>query len=189
MTGRKPLPQLIRGTYDHGMVESQSGTPGPSMSVERDAIGAAIGRIPSGCAILTVRHGPHATGVLVSWVQQASFDPPAISVALRKGRPAVELVEQSGRFLLNIIGANATPMFRHFGRGFGLADDAFAGLQTTPTDYGTRLNDCIAALGCKVVQKTVVGDHDLYIATVKSAIPPAAGEVPYVHLRGSGFNY
>lgn len=156
---------------------------------ERNAIGAAMGRIPSGCAILTVHHAGQSTGVLVSWVQQASFEPPSISIALRKGRPAVELVERSGRFLLNIISANHTPMFRHFGRGFGLSDDAFAGLKTTPTEYGVRLDDCIAHLGCKVSQKVSVGDHDLYVAIVECAIPAAAGETPYVHLRGSGFTY
>src|SRR3954468_23702884 len=110
----------------------------------REAIGAALGRIPSGCAILTVQHRGQSTGVLVSWFQQASFEPPAISVALRKGRPAAELVERSGRFLLNLVGSDSTPMFRHFGRGFSLDEDAFAGLEFEPTDYGTLIRSCLA---------------------------------------------
>ena len=135
-----------------------------TLSRQHDVIGAALGRIPSGCAILTVQHADRSTGVLVSWFQQASFEPPSVSVALRKGRPAAELVEKSGRFLLNLVGSNPTPMFRHFGRGFSLEEDAFAGLDTAPTDYGTLIRSCIANLGCSLTQKIVVGDHDLYVA-------------------------
>lgn len=155
----------------------------------REGIGAALGRIPSGCAILTAQHGGQATGVLVSWFQQASFEPPAISVALRKGRPAAELVERSGRFLVNLVGSDSAPMFRHFGRGFLLGEDAFAGLDVEPTDYGTLIRTCLAHLGCSLTQKVLVGDHDIYVAQVDWASPPAPGEMPYIHTRNSGFNY
>jgi|CXWL01.1.fsa_nt_gi flavin reductase (DIM6/NTAB) family NADH-FMN oxidoreductase RutF len=160
-----------------------------TLSSQREVIGAALGRIPSGCAILTVHHAGQSTGVLVSWFQQASFEPPSVSVGLRKGRPAGELVEQSGRFLLNIVGANPTPMFRHFGRGFSLSEDAFAGLDTAPTDYGTLIRSCLAHLGCSLSQKIAVGDHDLYIAQIDCATSPPTGQMPYVHTRNSGFSY
>jgi flavin reductase (DIM6/NTAB) family NADH-FMN oxidoreductase RutF len=159
------------------------------LSDQHDVIGAALGRIPSGCAILTVQHAAHSTGVLVSWFQQASFEPPSVSVALRKGRPAADLVEQSGRFLLNIVSSNHTPMFRHFGRGFTLEEDAFAGLDTTPTEYGMLIHDCMAHLGCRLTQKVLVGDHDLYIAVVESGTQPTSGQAPYLHTRTNGFSY
>lgn len=155
----------------------------------REVIGASLGRIASGCAILTVEYAGRSTGVLVSWFQQASFEPPSVSVALRKGRPGAELVEQSGRFLLNIVSSNHTPMFRHFGRGFTLDEDAFAGLATTQTGYGRLILECMAHLGCKLIQKVVVGDHDLYIAQVESATQPSGGQTPYLHTRTNGFSY
>ena len=162
---------------------------GGTLSTHREVIGAALGRIPSGCAILTVHHVGQSTGVLVSWFQQASFDPPSVSVALRKGRPAGELVEQSGRFLLNIVGSNPAPMFRHFGRGFSLDEDAFAGLDTAPTEYGTLIRSSLAHLGCSLSQKILVGDHDLYLARIDCATQPVAGETPYLHTRNNGFSY
>lgn len=159
------------------------------LSKQREAIGTALGRIPSGCAILTVDHAGQSTGVLVSWFQQASFDPPSVSVALKRGRPAAELVEKSGRFLLNIVGSNPTAMFRHFGRGFALEEDAFAGLDTVPTEYGMLIRSCLAHLGCRFSQKVVIGDHDLYIAHIECATAPPTGEMPYIHTRNSGFSY
>jgi hypothetical protein len=46
----------------------------------------ALGRIPSGLFILTARFEDQSTGMLASWVQQVSFDPPLVSVAVKKGR-------------------------------------------------------------------------------------------------------
>jgi len=158
------------------------------LNSDRDSIGAAIGRIPSGCAILTAAHAGRSTGVLVSWVQQAAFEPPSVSVCLKKGRPVEPLIQGSGRFLLNLLGQDPTAMFRHFARGFGLDEDAFAGLQTEATDFGPLLEGCIAHLGCEVTNRLSAGDHDLYVARVAAgrAIP---GATPYTHVRKSGFSY
>ncbi|MDO8630489.1 MAG: flavin reductase family protein [Phycisphaerales bacterium] len=170
------------------MSETQKAAPGGVLSGERSGIGAAIGRIPSGCAILTVEHGGRSTGVLVSWVQQASFEPPSVTVCIRKGRPAAELIDGSQRFLLNLIGDDPTEMFRHFGRGFSLENDAFRGIETEPTEFGVLLRTCIAYLGCRVTQKVAVGDHDLYVAEVVAAAS-VNGAKPYTHLRSTGLSY
>jgi len=155
---------------------------------DRDRIGMAMGTVPSGCSIFTVEHAGRSSGVLVSWVQQAAFEPPSISVCVKRGRPIVELIEASKRFMLNVIGEDPTAMFRHFGRGFTLDEDAFAGLQTTPTDFGPMIDGCIAHLGCRVNQKVAVGDHDLYVAEVVAAAS-VNGAKPYTHLRSTGLSY
>ncbi len=158
------------------------------MDRDRDRIGAAVGRIPSGCSILTAEHAGRSSGVLVSWVQQAAFAPPSISVCVKRGRPIVELMEASERLMLNVIGEDPTAMFRHFGRGFTLNEDAFAGLQTTPTEFGAMIDGCIAHLGCRVMQKVAVGDHDLYVAEVVASVV-VNGAKPYTHLRTTGLSY
>lgn len=154
----------------------------------RDAIGAAIGRIPSGCSVMTAEHAGRTNGVLVSWVQQAAFEPPSISVCLKHGRPIQQLVDGSGRFLLHAIGDPPTAMFKHFGKGFSLEDDAFKGLKVGQTEFGPMIEGCLAYLACRVLKKVEVGDHDLYAAEVvaASADPKAR---PYTHLRASAFSY
>lgn len=153
-----------------------------------DAIGEAIGRIPSGCSILTVEYDGRSTGVLVSWVQQAAFEPPTVTVCLKHGRAVVELIEGSQRFLLNVIGKDPSAMFKHFGRGYSLEADAFAGLATRATDFGPLIESCIAHLGCEVSNKVPVGDHDLYVAEVVAA-ESKEGEESYTHLRRNGLTY
>ncbi len=158
------------------------------MDTDNNAIGAAIGRIPSGCAILTVQHERRETGVLVSWIQQASFDPPLLTVCIRRGRPVEELLEGAGSFAINILGEDAAAMLKHFGRGFALTDDAFAGLETQSSEFGRLLPYCSAHLGCRMIRVVEVGDHDIYIAQVVAG-SGAVDRRPYVHVRKNGLSY
>lgn len=155
---------------------------------DKDQIGIALGRIPSGCAILTVEHQNQSTGLLVSWYQQVSFDPPTITVACKQGRPAQSLIDGAGKFVINVIGEDPAKMFKHFGKGFSLEEDAFSGLEFQPSDFGPVLKDCIAHLGCTIQQKVSAGDHDLYFVQVNAGSGDAE-EKPYIHLRKSGFSY
>ncbi len=160
------------------------------MKEDRNDIGSAIGRIPSGCSILTVQHGNRATGLLVSWVQQAAFDPPSITVCVKGGRPALEMIDGAGCFVLNVIGADPRVWFKHFGKGFALDEDAFLGLIVEQTALGPLLTDCIAHLGCRVRDKLSIGDHELYAAEVVSARAPESPDAaPHVHIRKSGLSY
>lgn len=159
-----------------------------SLTTDRDTIGIALGRIPSGCSILTTTHDGKSTGLLVSWVQQASFEPLMLTVCIKEERPATKLIAGSGKFLLNVIGENPTAMFKHFGKGFALDEDAFVGLTTHPTDFGPTLEGCIAHLGCQVKSKVTSGDHDIYLAEIMAG-QGAKNLNPYTHIRNSGLSY
>jgi len=153
-----------------------------------ETIGAAVGLIPSGCSILTVAQGDRFNGMLVSWVQQAAFEPMTVSVSVKRGRPAQPLIDEAGRFVLNVVGEDPSAMFKHFGKGFAPDEDAFDGIRVASSDYGPLLPDCIAQLGCRVIHKVDAGDHDLYLARVESAFVTTDAK-PYVHLRKSGLTY
>src|SRR5437773_3544918 len=124
-----------------------------------EMIAAALGRIPSGCAILTAKAGGRRTGMLASWMQQAAFEPPMISVAVHAGRPIEALIDESGQFVANVLSDNPGPMFKQFGKGFAPDEDAFVGLATQDHDAGIIIPDQIAWLACKVRGKHPAGDH------------------------------
>src|SRR6266404_3355139 len=92
-------------------------------------LAAALGRIPSGLFILTARHAQAETGMLVSWVQQCSFEPPLVSLALQRKREIVTWLSDGAPFTLNILDATQTDMIAHFGKGFAPDQPAFEGLE------------------------------------------------------------
>lgn len=151
-------------------------------------VARAIGQVPSGCFVMTASHGSRATGILASWVQQASFEPPMVTAAVKHGRPIQELIDASGHFVLNHISENPLAMFRHFGRGFKLEESAFDGLSTQIDPAGIIIQDCLGHLSCRVVSSIDAGDHRVYVAEVVGASFKDGGR-PYVHLRSNGLQY
>src|SRR5690349_19585378 len=105
-----------------------------SDSEPRKGLLAALGRVPSGLFILTVRHGDAETGMLASWVQQCSFEPPQVSVALKRDRDVWAWLGDGAAFKLNILDDSQTDMIGHFGRGFALGEPAFTGLEVERPD-------------------------------------------------------
>lgn len=158
------------------------------MDVSEETIGLAMAAIPSGCSILTVAHEDRSTGLLVSWVQQAAFEPLSVSVALKHGRPVLDLLEKAQTFVLNVVGEDPTLMFKHFGKGYSLDEDAFDGIDVRMTPFGPVVESCMAHLGCRVTGKLSVGDHTLYVGEVAAA-GVVDGAKPYTHIRKSGLSY
>jgi flavin reductase (DIM6/NTAB) family NADH-FMN oxidoreductase RutF len=150
--------------------------------------GSAVGRIPSGVAILTATHDGQSTGMLTSWIQQACIDPLMVTVAVKRGRPIESLIDGSSRFVLNVLGESPTAMFRHFGKGFAPDEPAFDGVDTRDWAGGVRLANAVAWIACEVETKANAGDHALYVGRVVEEDVASEGK-PHVHVRKSGLSY
>lgn len=149
----------------------------------------ALGRIPSGIFVLTVSRGDIETGMLASFVQQCSFEPPQLTVAIQPGRDIAGLLEPGSLFTLNILEDAQTDMIVHFGRGYSLEEDAFRGLEVERGGPGGPvICEALAVLECVVTGRVPAGDHDLFIAQVQSGRLFDDGH-PMVHIRKNGFHY
>jgi len=161
----------------------------------RDAIAPVLGRIPSGVSILIAGDGKgRETGMLASWVQQCSFDPPMLTIAVNKKRYLNDWLTTNAPVVLSLLGENDAQLLKHFSQGFEPDEkqNAFAGLNTTPASNGLpTLSKALGTLEGKVVSQIDAGDHYVYVAEITAA---AAGEnlqsaKPWVHIRKSGLNY
>jgi flavin reductase (DIM6/NTAB) family NADH-FMN oxidoreductase RutF len=149
----------------------------------------ALGRVPSGLFVVTLRNGDQETGMLASWVQQCSFDPPQVSVAVRRDREVSAWLTPGAALTVNILEAGQTDMIVHFGRGFPLGAPAFTGLEVErPGGAPPVLADALAYLECRVADRLPAGDHDLFIARVVDGRVLGEGQ-PMVHVRKSGLHY
>jgi flavin reductase (DIM6/NTAB) family NADH-FMN oxidoreductase RutF len=152
-------------------------------------LAAALGRIPSGLFILTARWDDAESGMLASWVQQCAFEPPHISVALKRDRPLSPWLNEGASFTLNILDDSQTDMIAHFGRGFALHEPAFEGLELERLESGGPvLREALAYLECRVRGRYPVCDHELFVAEVVGGQMLNEGQ-PMVHTRKSGFHY
>jgi flavin reductase (DIM6/NTAB) family NADH-FMN oxidoreductase RutF len=152
-------------------------------------LAAALGRIPSGLFVLTARKGATETGMLASWVQQCSFEPPQISVALKADRDVARWLVPGAGFTVNILDDTQTDMIVHFGKGFKLDEPAFTDLEIDHLEEsGPVLREALAFLECRVAGRCSGGDHDLVIGRVVRGQLLDEGQ-PMVHVRKSGMHY
>jgi len=159
-------------------------------ATDRKSIGEALGRIVSGAFIVTTKHKEQSTGFLASWVQQASFDPPMISLAVGESRAIKPLLDAGAPFVVNVISETDQTLVSHFAKGFELKADAFSGVDMTSGTSGCPiLNDAIAYIECEFVSKIRSGDHTVYFGKVVAGAAGDTSEKPQVRFRRSGFSY
>ena len=158
-----------------------------------DAIGQLLGRTPSGVFVLTCGDGGgRETGMLASWVQQAAFEPPMLSVAINRRRYLNDWLAAAPRMALNLIGESQGRFLKHFGRGFEPDEPAFEGVAVTRTPAGLpALSEALGYVEGVVASVTEAGDHRLYLVEITSAagFGELAASRPMVHLRKNGFHY
>ncbi|MBI5427893.1 MAG: flavin reductase family protein [Nitrospinae bacterium] len=156
----------------------------------RDRIGKALGRVPSGLFIVTARYEDRQDAVLASWVNQCSFEPPAVTIALAKTRPARLLVEASQSFIVNVLNKDPNGLLKRFCKAPADPNaSVFEGLEVQEGFKGiTVLKDAVSYLECEVVDQRPVGDHVVYFGKIVGGGILQGGE-PYVHVRTNGFSY
>jgi flavin reductase (DIM6/NTAB) family NADH-FMN oxidoreductase RutF len=149
-----------------------------------------LGRIPSGIFILTIGTGPRATGMLASWVMQAGFEPPMVSIAVKLGRYVCDWLSEGQPFVLNVVAEKQKEFLRHFHEGFAPNESAFEGLAITHCARGVPiLCDALGHLECEPVRHVDSGDHRIFVANVCRGRLTHADRHPMVHIRHSGGKY
>lgn len=159
------------------------------MSERDDALGSALGRVPSGIFVCSCGTGDASRPFIASWVMQSSFDPPSVSVAIEDGRDALEVLGDSdGRFTLSILPADSGhAMMKPFFSGD--AERPYGDLATLRTeDDGIYLADALAWLECRELTRCRAGQHVLVVGEVLTGGTLRDGE-PLVHVRKTGYSY
>lgn len=158
-------------------------------SAQIDRTAQAVGRIVGSLCVVAGQRGNVRSGMLASWVTQASFNPPGITVAIAKDRAVESLTHTEDSFVLNILkeGMNVR---RHFLQSFAPGDDRFAGLETETAENGCPIiKDALAYLECTVQSRMDCGDHWLVYAVVDNGQVLQSIGMTAVHHRKSGNHY
>ena len=150
----------------------------------------ALGRVASGLYIVTTGSGADATGFLGSWIMQAGFEPPALTVAVHRDRAVLGALRESGHFCVSVLASSSMDLVGHFARGFKPGEDAFVGLDTELTDGGVPyLADAHAYLSCKLLGEATWSDHVILCGEVLAGDCRSLEEDPATHIRKNGLRY
>ncbi|MEB3263490.1 MAG: diflavin flavoprotein [Synechococcus sp.] len=173
-----------RGAVGGGLSESRS-----------DPAVLALGRVVGSLCVLTTRKGEGAArlggAMVASWVSQASFAPPGLTVAVARDRAVEGLLHVGDSFALNVLaaGRESGPM-KQFLQPFPPGADRFAGLELEESPGGhPLLPEALAWLEATVKQRMECGDHWLLYAQVSHGGLVDPTGVTAVHQRRTGAHY
>ncbi|MEO1430737.1 MAG: diflavin flavoprotein [Cyanobacteria bacterium J06633_8] len=158
----------------------------PSTSVEQ-----AVGRIIGSLCVVTAKQGDVSSAMLASWVSQASFNPPGLTIAVAKDRALESLMHSGSGFVLNVLKEGShLGMMKHFLKPFSPGQDRFTGVETEEASNGSpALTDALAYVECSVNSRMECGDHWLVYATVDNGKVLNNEGVTAVHYRKTGTHY
>lgn len=159
---------------------------------QESSLAAVLGRVASGLFVVTARSVEGLeTGLLASWVQQASFEPPMLTIAINRKRYLHRWLESSPVLGVSVIGEGQKELLKHFGAGFEETEFAFEGLDIDRGATGVPLlRNVLGSLEGVVEGSLPTGDHVIYAVRITAAqVGALAGGAPWVHIRKNGLKY
>ncbi len=156
-----------------------------------DRTDQAVGRLVGSMCIVTTKKEEVSGAMLASWVSQATFNPPGLTVAVAKERAIESLLYKGNSFVLNVLPeGNHIGLMKHFLKPFAPGEDRFEGVATEEAENGCPiLSDSLAYVECQVANRMECGDHWLLYAVAEQGKVFESDAVTAVHHRKSGTHY
>ncbi|MGB3754746.1 MAG: diflavin flavoprotein [Rivularia sp. (in: cyanobacteria)] len=151
----------------------------------------ALGRLSGGLYIITAQQGDVKSAMLASWVNQASFKPLGLTIAVAKDRAIESLMQVGDKFVLNTLEeGNYQRLMNHFLKRFRPGADRFEGVKTQPAENGAPiLTDALSYVECEVASRMDAGDHWIVYSTVYAGKVSKPDALTAVHHRKVGNHY
>lgn len=161
----------------------------PAVSIaQANRTAQAMGRIIGSLCVVTVRQGDRHSGILTTWVSQATFSPPGLMMALPAHESAFGNLQPGQPLVLNILKEGRT-IRRHFTCQQSTPLAAYP-LATHKAENGNLIvADALAYLECTVQSITSAGDHQLVYAKVLTGKLLASDGITALQHRKSGSQY
>jgi flavin reductase (DIM6/NTAB) family NADH-FMN oxidoreductase RutF len=130
----------------------------------------AMRRLASSIAIVTGGTGDGWTGIAATAVMSIAAEPPTLAVAVNRSTSLSPVLLNQDRFCVNLLARRHIDMVAVFGgKGRGMA--RFAVGDWRPSEHGLPvLSDAAASLECKILSRTHVATHTLFIGEVENIV-------------------
>ena len=150
---------------------------------------SVLGRFASGVTVVTaVDEAGRDHGMTASAFCSLSLEPPLILVCIDNTATMHEVLGRAPTFAVNILSMGQEAISRRFGLSEpdlgGIAEEErFIGVgYTRGIDGAALLDECVAYLECRIVNRHGAGDHTIVIGEVHAAV--AHEERPLLYYRG-----
>ena len=152
------------------------------MPIDPDDFRSVLGRFASGITVVTTldAHG-RDVGMTVSAFCSVSLHPPLVQACVDRSASMFDALQSAERFGVNVLAAEQEALSRRFSDVE--ASHRFEGLGYARGESGlVLLDDALAHIECRIVDRVSAGDHMLFIGEVERAT--ARDAKPLLYYRG-----
>ena len=137
------------------------------MSIDPLEFRNVIGHFATGVTVITTGDGDELHGMTANSVTSLSLDPVMLLICVDKTSHTWRMLEASGAFTVNILGAHQEDVSRAFAKKGEPEIGSLRGFPFVRGRTGTpRLEDCRAFVECKVAEVLDGGDHSIFLGEV-----------------------
>ncbi len=156
--------------------------------MDQSAKRAAMRVLSYGVYIVSAKSGDSISAAIVTWVSQASIEPPLIMMGIKRDGRIYYKVKDSKKFVLNIVGEDQKKFAASFMKKCEVDGNKINGYIFTEGKTGAPVfKDVPYYMECEVRQWIDGGDHDIVTADVIEA--GATKEARVLDLRSAGWKY
>jgi len=135
--------------------------------IDKAAFRYAMGHFATGVTVMTTTAGGRMHGMTVSAFASVSLEPMLILVSVERSTVMFELVEESGAFAINILGARGESTARFFANNARLSGPEFLeGGYRVATTGAPILNEATGYVEATVHSTHEAGDHTIIVGRV-----------------------
>ena len=140
-----------------------------NISWDKRDLRTALGSFGTGVTVVTSGNfQSRLVGVTANSFSSVSLEPHIVLWSLVSSSPSLEVFDATGRFVINVLALEQMNLSKQFSKTL---EDKFAGVEYTE-GLGDLpvIQNCVATFECKTIQRTVVGDHVLFLGQVENYI-------------------
>ena len=123
----------------------------------------AISMFATGVTVITTRGPDGPAGMTASAVCSLSLEPVQLLVCISNRLPTHNILAETGRFAVNVLGETQASLARHFATP---QDDKFKGIGMREEGGVPILTAAIATFVCELGERFPGGDHTIFIGRV-----------------------
>jgi len=135
---------------------------------------------PRQTILVTARFKGKDNIITLDWHTPLSFNPMLYAISVGKTRYSLELIKNSGVFVVNFMGKEYGKEIlfcgRYSGRGVNKFKETGFEIEEAEKIDCPRIKQALGFLECKVIKEIEVGDHILFIAEVLNSGLKKAGK-------------
>lgn len=160
------------------------------MALDPQSKKTALRAINYGLFVVTATADGELAAAGVNWLTQTSFEPPLVVAALKTDNDSHRLVDASGAFAVNVLGADQLDVGKAFFRTSTVEGTTINGytFEPGPETGCPLLVDLPYWFECRVTDSVKRGDHTVFVGEVVGAGVRDERVVPLL-LRDTGMNY